>query len=309
MNDRILITGSSGLIGRALRGALEERGTDVVGLDPLGVNSEKGDVRNPEQVAKAVSRCSGVVHLAAVSRVVWGQSNPSKCWDVNVGGLTNVLEAIERKEKPPWLIFGSSREVYGQPEILPVTEDAPLRPINVYGHSKVKGEYIVQKAQARGLRAGIIRFSNVYGNINDHHDRVIPAFIKAALSGDNLQVEGVKHTFDFTHIEDTIRGIVNLIDLIASSEQILPPLHLVTGIPQSLTELATTIIQLADGNSSVIQSPPRSFDIDYFYGNPERAHKLLGWTPRVSLREGLERLIEDYRNKNSFSPSAMIAER
>ena len=103
MDHRILITGSEGLIGHALRKALEACGAEVVGLDLLGIGCEHGDVRSLPRVRDALGGCDGVVHLAAVSRVVWGERDPEGCWSTNVGGLRNVLQALNERRRRPWL--------------------------------------------------------------------------------------------------------------------------------------------------------------------------------------------------------------
>ena len=291
---RILITGSKGLIGGALRTALEALGAEVVGLDLLGADREQGDVRSLRRVRDALGGCDGVVHLAAVSRVVWGERDPEGCWNTNVGGLRNVLQALDERTPQPWLLFASSREVYGQPRCLPATEDTPLRPVNVYGRSKAEGERLMEAARAGGLRAATVRLSNVYGSARDHADRVIPAFLRAAVSGHPLRVDGADCTFDFTHIDDTVRGLVAVVDRLARGQG-LPPIHLVTGRPTTLGDLATLAIDVAGGISPVVEAPPRSFDVSRFHGDPSRARELLGWEPCVVLREGLERLVRDLR--------------
>lgn len=295
MSYRILITGSEGLVGTALRRLLEARGLHVVGLDLLARNAEEGDVRDAERVRTAVAGCDGIVHLAAVSRVVWAERDPETCWSTNVGGLHNVVDAAMDRACPPWLVFASSREVYGQPESLPVTEDAPLRPVNVYGRSKVEGERIVGVARRNGLRAAIVRLSNVYGSTSDHADRVVPAFARAAARGDALRVEGAEHTFDFTHIDDAARGILALIEILVAGESAPPPIHLLTGQPTTLGQLAELAVRLAGAGSAVEQAPPRSFDVSHFYGSPALARELLHWTPHTGIHEGLARLIEDFQ--------------
>jgi len=297
MTHRILITGSEGLVGTSLRAALEAHGHDVHGLDLVAAGHDRGDVRNRERVRAAVEGCDGIVHLAAVSRVIWGERDPELCWATNVGGLRNVVEAIDARRHKPWLIFASSREVYGRPDTLPATERAPLRPINIYGRSKVEGEQIVRAARDRGLRAATVRLSNVYGSVHDHVDRVVPAFARAAVLGATLRVEGASHTFDFTHIDDTVRGLVALISLLASGEAVPPPIHLLTGRPTTLGQLAAMAVDIAGSSAPVEQAPQRSFDVSHFYGVPERARRLLGWEPRVGLREGMERLIREYRRR------------
>ena len=296
MDRRILITGSEGLIGSALRASLEARGEEVVGLDLRGAGSDEGDVRNTRRVRDAISGCRGVVHLAAVSRVIWGERDPEECWNTNVRGVRNVLEAADERARRPWLLFASSREVYGQPRCLPATEDTLLRPVNVYGRSKVEGERLVDRARARGLQAAIVRLSNVYGSTRDHADRVVPAFARAAISGSTIRMDGPECTFDFTHIDDTVRGIVALIDQLEIGHA-PPPIHLLTGTPTTLRNLAGMATSLAGGRATVVEAPPRSFDVSRFHGDPSRARRLLGWTPRISLRDGLERLVRDLRTE------------
>lgn len=295
MSSRVLVTGSEGLVGKALRVAFEAHGFDVLGLDLLGPSSEKGDIRSAERVRVAVAGCDGIVHLAAISRVIWAERDPESCWSTNVGGLKNVVEAAWESRPRPWIIFASSREVYGQSDRLPVTEEAPLRPLNVYGRSKLEGERIVAAATDAGLRAAIVRLSNVYGSTGDHADRVVPAFARAAVRGDELRVDGKENTFDFTHIDDTVRGIVAIADILDRGRSPLPPIHLLTGRPTTLGELATLAARFGGRRSSVVEGPPRSYDVSRFFGTPARAAELLGWAPRIGLVDGLRRLIEDFR--------------
>ena len=297
MSYRILITGSEGLVGRSLRAALEASGVEVVGLDLLAEDAECGDVRNVEAVRAAMATCTGVVHLAAVSRVVWAEHDPDACWSTNVGGVRNIIEAAEAEAESPWVLFASSREVYGQPERLPATEETPRRPVNIYGRSKVEGERMVLAARDHGLRTAVVRLSNVYGTTSDHADRVVPAFARAAALGDELRVDGPDHTFDFTHIDDTCRGLLRLVDLLVGEKAAPPPIHLLTGRPATLGELATLAVQLGRSRSPIREAPPRSYDVSHFYGSPARAAELLGWTPRVELAEGLSRLIRDFERE------------
>ena len=294
MNRRILVTGSEGLVGRALRARLEARGNETVGLDLRGSGSEYGDVRNPDRVSEAIVGCRGVVHLAAVSRVVWAERAPDDCRSTNIGGLRRVLEAAFEQPVPPWVIFASSREVYGQPQRLPATEDAPLSPVNVYGRSKVEGERLVEEARASGLRAATVRLSNVYGSALDHANRVVPAFARAAVEGSGIRIDGAECTFDFTHIDDTVRGMVAAMDRLEAGET-LPPIHLLTGTPTTLRELAAMATALAIKSVPVVEAPLRPFDVSRFHGDPSRAREVLDWVPRVALREGLERLVLDFR--------------
>ncbi len=296
MLNKILITGSEGLIGRALCAAFSRIHTAVVHFDkqaPPG--PARGDVCDMEQLHESVRGCAGIIHLAAVSRVVWGEKDPDRCWATNVEGTRNVLCAAAASPDRPFMILASSREVYGQPGHLPVSEETPCAPVNVYGRSKYAAENLVFEAQAAGHRAAVLRFSNVYGCPRDHRDRVVPAFARAAVAGLPLHVQGDDHLFDFTHLEDTARGIVAAAEILARGERRLPPIHLLTGIGTSLGALAAMAIEFAGTSSAIVKAPPRTYDVARFYGDPTNARSLLGWEAQVSVRQGLLRLIDDIR--------------
>ena len=253
-------------------------------------------MRDARRVRQAVAGRHGIVHLAAVSRVVWGERDPETCREVNIGGLRNVVAAARSQKRQPWIVFASSREVYGQPDRLPVVEGAPLRPINVYGRTKAEGERLVMAARDDGLRTAVVRLSNVYGSTRDHADRVVPAFARNAVMGGALRVEGADHAFDFTHIDDAVRGIASLIRALTGGEA-PPPIHLLTGCPLTLGKVAALAVELAGTGAPIVQAPPRSFDVSRFCGDPSRARRLLGWIPCVTLSQGLARLIRDFRGE------------
>jgi UDP-glucose 4-epimerase len=234
-----------------------------------------------------------VIHLAAVSRVVWGQRDPESCWDTNVHGTRNILEAAWLAAPRPWVVFSSSREVYGRPDHLPVREDAPLRPVNLYGRSKAEGERQVVEARREGLRTAIVRLSNVYGHVNDHADRVVPAFARAAVEGAPMIICGRGHTFDFTHIDDVVRGLVRLVEVL--EDGLAPsPIHFASGRPTTLGELATLANALGGDRSELVDGPERDYDVAQFVGDPTRASHLLQWRSEVDLNDGLQQLIRDF---------------
>ncbi len=291
---RILITGSEGLIGAALRRALTLAGYSVVGLDVQSTDNEVGDIRTGEDVHRLIAGSRGVVHLAAVSRVVVAERDPAGCWSTNVDGTHTVVSAAVARCR--WILFASSREVYGSVECLPVTEETPLAPVNIYGRSKVAGEQLIAEAAASGLPVGVARLSNVYGRTGDHADRVVPAFARAAASGRPLRVDGPNHTFDFTHLDDVVRGLVSMVARLEEGES-LPPIQLVSEKPTTLGELASLSVRLAGTECAIVDGPERNYDVAHFYGCGERARRLLDWTPQVPLSEGLAQLIQDFRRE------------
>lgn len=300
MSKRVLVTGSSGLVGTALRKLFAQSDVEVLSLDLRGEGDAFGDVCNPEHLRRVVRRgVDGVIHLAAVSRVIDGEKNPTLCERTNIDGVRNVLSAVKDAGSTAWVISASSREVYGDPACLPVDEDCPLRPVNIYGRTKVEGENLVNDARKAGMKACIIRLSNVFGSVDDHRDRVVPAFARAAALGNELRVDGESNTFDFTYIDDVARGIVALTGLLATEKVAPPPIHFVSGKPTTLGELATLAIRLAGSGSRIRHAPSRSFDVARFYGSPARARSLLGWEPAVPLEEGVKRLIDGFRRQHA----------
>ena len=301
MTKRILITGSAGLVGTAVRPLLEERGYEVVGFDIKG--PEPGDTRDADQVARAVEGCSGIVHLGAVSRVVTAHHNPELCWETNVGGMHNVVNAARAQAEKPWLLFASSREVYGVLDTPEVDEDAPLKPMNVYARSKVEDENLVNQAREEyGMRTAIIRISSAYGRTTDHYDRVVPAFARAAAYGEALRIDGEDHTFDYTHLDDTALGITALVELLESDRpgaDTVPPIHFTTGIGTTLRELADLAIRLSGTDATTVPGTPRDYDVGRFVGIPTRAHDILGWKAKISIEEGMRQLVHDFAQERA----------
>lgn len=289
----ILVTGHCGLIGKAVSRALGERGVVLRGLDLRGSGPQQGDIRDPAVLRKAMAGCDGVIHLAAVSRVIDGERDPETCWAVNAEATRHLVDLAQEQATPPWLIYASSREVYGDCDDLPAREDTPLRPVNIYGRSKAAAEEAVL---ASTLAAAIVRFSNVYGTTDDHVDRVVPAFCRQAAAGQKLRIDGSENTFDFTHLSDTVRGLEALVDsLIGGNPEALTAIHFLTGQPTTLGQLAAKAVRIAGSDSRIVEAPSRNFDVGRFYGDPAKAERLLGWRAQISLDEGLARLIADFR--------------
>jgi UDP-glucose 4-epimerase len=289
----ILITGSAGLVGRAVRAGLEAAGEHVVGFDIRDATPR--DVLDRHALDAEIRRCRGVVHLAAVSRVVWGEADPDSCRRVNVTGTGNVLAAAIAAAHRPWVVFASSREVYGQAERLPAGEDCPLAPLNVYGWTKVIGERATLGAQDAGLRVAVVRLSNAYGSTVDHPDRVFPAFARAVAVDGELRVDGAHHTFDFTHVEDTAAGIIAVTRLLDTGEARLPPIQLVTGRPMTLGELARLAVRIGDGRGRIVETPPRVYDVARFWGDGSRARDLLRWSAEIPVETGMERMVRAFQ--------------
>ena len=292
----ILISGCRGLIGSGLSAALSAAGRESSGIDLRASpeDADHGDVRDADLLARRLADCEGVVHLAAISRVVWGQREPALCWETNVTATQRLLNAALAAPRRPWVLFASSREVYGEPEQLPVDEDSPLCPINIYGRSKAEGERMTLAAREAGLTTAIVRFSNVYGRTRDHPDRVVPAFARGAALGGTLRVCGGDTLLDFTHVDDAVRGVMAVIEQLAADTRTLLPVHLVTGRGTSLGELAKLAKAAGGGRAKILEAPARSYDVGHFVGDPSRARALLGWQAEIDIGAGIARLVQDF---------------
>jgi nucleoside-diphosphate-sugar epimerase len=303
----ILVTGSAGLVGRHVTERLSERSLPVRPFDLRHLPGE--DIRDPDAVARAVRGVSGILHLAAVSRVIHGERDPQNCRKTNLGGLKTVIDAALCERTKPWFLFVSSREVYGDAAKVPAGEDAPFCPLNVYAETKVMGERMVMEAREAGLVANICRLSTVYGSVDDHADRVMPAFCAAAARGGNISVHGDDVVLDPVHVDDATEGIARIIEQSASREA-LPPIHFVSGRGMSILDLARMAVGAGDPSTRIAVDAPRSYDVKRFVGDPERARTLLGWSIKVAVEEGIRRLVADFRSlhaKAQAVPSASAA--
>ena len=299
---RILLTGSSGFIGSALKRLLEENGVEVVPFDIK--DNPLDDVRDFSALQSKVMDVDGIIHLAAVSRVKIAHENPLECVTTNIGGMINVLESVRllrTDNNSPWVIFGSSREVYGEAATLPVNEMSIRKAINVYGVSKLTGEELCRTySDNYGLKVRILRFSNVYTGKNDHLDRVIPKFILQAFNEEDLIINGTgEEIFDFTYIDDTIQGISCCVQEIERNNHLFDDFNISTGVPISLKQLADTIIEKTRSKSIVEFTKPRSYDVNKFYADPSKAIKILGFQPKITLNEGIDFSIAELKRDSS----------
>lgn len=296
-NQVVLVTGSAGLIGRSVSALLRAAGAIAIPFDLRSERPEdRGDILDAGALERAMQAATGVIHLAAVSRVIHGEQDPARCWAVNVEATGVLLDIALSSSRAPWVVYASSREVYGQQDVQPVPETAPLRPKNVYARSKMAAERRMEDARAAGLATAILRFSNVYGDVTDHPDRVVPAFARIAATGGRIRIDGADCTFDFTHIADVADGILRAVRMLCAGERDLPAIHFVTGIETSLGALAELAILLGGASVAAIEAPARSFDVHRFCGDPSNAAALLGWRATTLLNVGLARLVAAHRS-------------
>ena len=302
----IFITGGSGLIGTASRFIFEKQGWKVSTLDLNEIDLDEnqidyvGNIVNIAALEELLEDVDGILHLAAVSRVIDAEFNKEKCTLVNVGGTERLLNAASAAGCK-WFIFGSSREVYGEPTQLPVKEEHGVNPMNHYGHAKVIGENMAKNhCESNGMSHSILRFSNVYGHPNDHATRLINAFLRRALQDLPLEIHGGGQIFDFTYIDDTVAAIFAAADNLQTNHQSLSPIHILPGEPVRIEELAELIIEATESDSEIVFTPGRDYDVEIFYGSPERMHRLLNVGCPTNIREGIAQCLDLYLSEISI---------
>jgi UDP-glucose 4-epimerase len=293
---KVMITGSSGFIASSLIPLLNKEGIDFIKFDIR--NNPLEDIRSIDLLKKRAEGVDGIVHLAAISRVKMAQDTPYECVSVNIGGTCNVLEVARTSKNKPWVIFGSSREVFGEPTTLPVSETSPRHAINIYGVSKITGEDLCKiYSNHYGVKTRILRFSNVYTNCNDHLDRVIPRFILQALKNEDLVINGDgTEIFDFTYISDTISAILKVMLDMEQTNLTFNDYNISSGIPVSLKDLATKIIALSKSKSKISFAMSHSYDVNRFYADPSKATEQLGFKVNIGINEGLSMAIKELKD-------------
>jgi nucleoside-diphosphate-sugar epimerase len=312
-DKRILITGGAGFIGSYLTDTLIERGRKVRILDNLSSgkldflqhhlangNAQlvKGDVRNMRDVEVALRGVDEVFHLAAVISVPYSVMNPTITKDVNVRGTKNLLDASLGRDMKSF-VFVSSCAVYGEAQYLPIDEVHNLNPMSPYAESKKKGEEFCQEYHEKhGLRLTVLRPFNAYGlrQAQNEYSGVITRFIRAVMAGSRPVIYGDgMQTRDFVHVKDVVQALVRSSNNDKAAGQTF---NIGSGRAVTINELCTLILKQMRTELIPVHENPRQGDIKHSYANIEKARRILGYHPGVSLEEGLNSLIVEQGEKN-----------
>lgn len=302
---RVLVTGGAGFIGSWTAEELVRGGHKVIVLDNMSSGSEanlsrvagevivvRGDVRERHLIESVVKDHSpdALIHLAAVVSVDEVAEDPVKGFENNVLGTLSVLEAA-RELGVGKVVYASSAAVYGDPVRLPISEDHPLRPLSVYGGTKLAGEALATSyAGNYGMEVVVLRYFNVYGPRMrpGPYSGVVRKFIEAVLAGEPVTIFGDgEQTRDFVYVEDVARA-----NAAALKPGVSGVYNIGTGEPVSVAGLARAVMEVAGVEVPVKYGPPRPGDIRHSYADIRRARDGLGWEPRTGLAEGLRKTIE-----------------
>ncbi len=303
---KICVTGGAGFIGSALVKSFLEKNHSVLILDNCSTSSEenvstllnkgaslvKGDVRNFEDIEKALNDYDLVIHLAAQISVEESIKKPELTRLINVEGTKNLLRACVAK-KVNKIILASSAAVYGQPKKLPLTESSPISPISPYGQSKVEMEKLLEEfSKNYGLNGISLRFFNIYGKgQTDEYAGVITKFMKNISENIQLIIFGDgSNTRDFISIVDVVDSILSAIEKIEGKKGNY--YNVATGNFISIKELAELMLSISDKNLDIKYEPPKKGDILHSQTSINLLQKELGFYPKIKLRDGLKKLLE-----------------
>lgn len=291
--NSILVTGSSGFIGTKLVSSLMKKKYRLIGLSNkpdknLVKNFIKKDIRKLDwKIIKG--DFSSIIHLAAISDVELCQRNPILCLETNVLGTQKMLEIARKKDSK--FIFISSGHVYAKPQKLPILEDHQTNPASMYAVSKLGGEICCKAyAESYGLEVTILRLFSVYGP-NSSTNLVIPKIISQMMKHNIVKLGNLYPKRDFVFIDD----VVSAIELAIKKSRGFNLYNVGTGQSYSILEVCNMIKKITGKNVKVksVKSLCRKNEVVEIVSDSSKIKKL-GWKPKVSLFNGLQKTIQAY---------------
>lgn len=298
---KVLITGSSGQIGTNVGLALLQRGDTVYGVDKRKNTWTQSIPTTTLDLATcsptdlpSQTRYDVVLHLAAYAKVFELVEHPERAMD-NMRMLFNVLEFCRRTKTP--IIFGSSREVYGDIHRW-ITDERQADFVvaeSPYSATKIGGEALIYSyTQCYGLPHLVFRFSNVYGRFDsdgERMERVIPLFIQRIAHDQPIVVYGKDKVLDFTYVDDCVQGVVKGLDAIVSGKIRSATVNLACGQGSSLLDLVNMIGMCLNKTPKATFETSRPGEVTRYVADISAARELLGYEPATPLSGGLPKTI------------------
>ncbi len=311
----ILITGGLGFIGSNLAKALVGQGAHVTLVDSLipqyggnpfniddiadQVTVNVCDVRDPFAMAYLLRGKDYLFNLAGQTSHMDSMTDPQTDLDINANAQLSILEACRESNPGIKIVFASTRQLYGKPDYLPVDEKHPIRPVDVNGINKLAGEwYHLLYNNVYGIRACALRLTNTYGpgmRVKDARQTFLGIWVRLLIEnqpikvfGDGLQLR------DFNYVDDCVEA---LLLAGASNEANGKVYNLGSSEVIGLKDLAEMMVNLGFGGCfELVPFPPerKAIDIGDYYSDFSLISNELGWTPKVGLREGLQKTVAYY---------------
>ena len=291
---RVLVTGSSGFIGGSVVSMLRSAGAEVRGVDRHpggdGAPTVLGDLRDPDVVERAVTGdLDGIVHLAARTSVLASVRHPRDTIADNVDVTAALLERA-RETGVGRFFLASTNAVTGDVGTRTISEDLPLRPLTPYGATKAACEMLLSGYGASyGMQTCALRLTNVYGAGMAHKDSFVPRLMRAALSGEYVQVYGDgTQRRDLVHASDVCLALA-----LAWAHEVDGPLIVGSGSSISVLDLIDAAREATGHELPVKHVEAKPGEMPAVIVSIERARSI-GYEPRVALVDGLRRVWEEF---------------
>jgi UDP-glucose 4-epimerase len=308
---KVLITGGCGFIGSHVQDHYIEKGYDLVVVDNLASGKiehlnprakfYKADIRDKDKLEEIFhkERPDIVNHHAAQISVIHSTRNPQEDADINILGTINLLELSVKYQVKKFLFSSSGGAIYGDPIYLPCDERHPVEPLSPYGISKYAGEmYIRYYHKNFGLNYVILRYGNVYGPRQDPYGEagVIAIFGKNMLEDKECYIFGDgNQERDFVFVKDVARANLLLTEIDNLKEK---EFNIGTGKGTSVNKLFEVMKTLTGYKKDPVYKEPRKGEVYRIYLNIDRISRL-GWSPMVTLEEGIRETIESLKQDGS----------
>ena len=308
----VLVTGAGGFVGSHLVEQLLARGARVramvhgdplyrpghlAGLEHPALELIGGDVRDAAFTRAATQGMDTIFHLAAVTSVAYAYAHPEETLQTNGLGTQHIC-AGAREAGVRRLVHTSTAGVYGNArEEAPIAETHPVMGCNPYTSGKLAGDFTAQAYHlSYDLPVTTVRLFNVYGPRMGRY-LIMPAIIQQLLKGPALHLGDLSPTRTFTYVDDIVRAYLRMAEV---EEMLGETVHFGSTNAISMRELVEKIAAIMAVPYELIQDParlrPAKSEIYRIQVNHEKATRVLGWTPEVSLEEGLRRTIVWFRN-------------
>jgi len=304
---KFFITGGAGFIGRHLIESLLENNHDVTIYEDFSNSSEDniknicehgalvihGDLSDYSLLEKSLKDFDFVIHLAAKIDILESITNPEITNKVNVQGTINILRACA-KNNIQNIIAASSAAIYGNPEIIPVTEDSVPNPVSPYGADKLSMEFYLRAfANMYNLNTISLRFFNVYGKGQSNaYAGVITKFLKNIERNESIEILGNgNNTRDYVFIDDLIHGILQAIKNIQGQRGNI--YNLASGKSTSVNDLAFLMLKISKKKLEIIHKSPRPGDLLFSEVLISKAKEELQYNPKFNLELGLTKLFQE----------------
>ena len=306
---KVLVTGGAGFIGSHVVDRLIGAGHEVAVVDDLSTGHREFvnpratlhliDIRSPKlsEVFEA-ERPQAVIHLAAQAEVRRSVEDPALDAAINIGGTLNLLTCCRRYKIARVVYAGTGGAVYGDTAVLPTPEDHPTRPASPYGISKLIAEhYLTCWGLLYGVAGIALRYANVFGPRQNPLGEagVVAIFAHRILRGEPITINGDgEQTRDYVYVEDVAEANLRALE----RTDVTGAVNLGTGIETSVNALLRRLEAVAGVKTEAHHGPPKPGEQRRSVLDASAAKRLLGWTPQVTLDEGLRRTLNYFKQEN-----------